>query len=160
METTDQTSVFEICPIYDIEKGIKRGKYDEVHSLISKDRFLPPAQSKVKPKKLYIALLHFDGFMGTGEVFRRSGKRHCCQGDKEHLLGFAARYPNEQYTYPIAVLGSIVKNEHGDDCILYAYKNLITNKRILGLYPIKSGFHNLFRFLVVDGHDDSIMELL
>ena len=161
METTDQTSVFKICPIYNLKEGIRRGKYDEVHSLISKDHCPLPAQPKAKVKKsLYVALLHFDEFLTAIRILERGGKRHCSPGNGAHLLGFVAKYPNEQYTYPIAVLGSIVKNEHGDDCVLYAYKNLMTGKRILGLYPLKSGFHNLFRFLVVDGHDDSVFELL
>lgn len=166
METIAQTTVFQICPIYNLKEGIKAGKYDEIG--LKPSQINPPSHKateghsadKKSRKSLWVILLHFDEFVTIEEVFERAGKRHCHSGNWTHLLGFVAKYPNEQYTYPIAVLGSIIKNEHGDDCVLYAYKNLVTGKSLLGLYPLKSGFHNLFRFLMVDGHSDSLIELL
>jgi len=159
METNVKTQVLDIYPIHDLKKGIQAGNYEKVDSLIEKKCCLLPVEAK-KQKSLSIALFRFGEFMKNREILRRAGKMHCRPGNWTHLLGFVKKYPDEQCTYSIAVLGSVIVDEHGNDCVLYAYKDMLRGKRLLGLYPIKSGFHDLFKFIFIDGHKDTIIELL
>jgi len=152
-------AIFSISPIVNLKEGIRNGKYKEVHPWISKTH-CPIEKVEIECEPLTVALIHFGEFVTLREVYERTHKRHCRAGSGAYLLGLGAAYPLEQYNFPIISLGSIFKNRHDDDCVLYIYKNLVTGKRTLGLWALKNGFHDLFRFIVLDAHRSSIMELL
>ncbi len=85
---------------------IKSGKYDWSNSDITEKRFPVKGESQVE---LSGELVHLNRYLSSEEVIKEIERRAMRPAKIEELLGFGAKYPEEQRKYPIIALGSVAE---------------------------------------------------